>query len=173
RDRAALAATVISYRGRSAARDVARALGFDSDQLDSLSDAFNWAHGEVDVGTRVREAGFDPDSPAVRRVLQLAHTLWGFPRHLSQHVGGFVISGAPLWELVPVENASMEDRTVIQWDKDDLEYMNLLKVDCLALGMLSCLRKCFDLLRRHRGIDLELATIPQEDGATYAMIQRA
>ncbi|HEY2346910.1 MAG TPA: error-prone DNA polymerase [Xanthomonadaceae bacterium] len=173
RERAALAATVICYRPRSAVRDVARALGFDSDQLDALSGAFNWAHGEVDVGTRVHEAGLDPGSPAVRRVLELARTLWGFPRHLSQHVGGFVISGAPLWELVPVENASMADRTVIQWDKDDLETLGLLKVDCLALGMLTCIRKCFDLLRRHRGMDLELATIPREDQATYAMIQRA
>jgi len=173
RERAALAATVISYRGKSAARDVARALGFDADRLDTLSAAFDWAHGDVPVETRVREAGFDTGSPVMKRVLQLAHTLWGFPRHLSQHVGGFVISGKPLWELVPVENATMDDRTVIQWDKDDLETLGLLKVDCLALGMLTCIRKCFDLLRRHRGIDYTLADFQGDDEATYAMIQRA
>ncbi len=173
RERAALAATVISYRSKSAARDVGRALGLATDQLEQLAGAFNWAHGDVPVETRLREGGFDPGSATMRRVVKLAQMLWGFPRHLSQHVGGFVISGAPLWDLVPVENAAMQDRTIIQWDKDDLETLGLLKVDCLALGMLTCIRKCFDLLRRHRGLDKCLADFQGDDPDTYAMIQRA
>ncbi|HEY0178163.1 MAG TPA: error-prone DNA polymerase [Dokdonella sp.] len=179
RERAALAATVISYRGKSAVRDVGRALGLPEDQLGRLTSMFS----RVDSGrTRadwLRERGFDPDSAELERLYALARELIGFPRHLSQHVGGFVISEHPLHALVPVENAAMPERTIIQWDKDDLETMKLLKVDCLALGMLTALRKCLDLLdahglRRHRGRRAELADIPQEDDeAVYAMIRAA
>jgi error-prone DNA polymerase len=173
RERAALAATVIGYRDRSAARDLGRALGFGEDRIEQLAAVFAWGQGDADLGLRLRERGFDPESEELHRFCVLMTDLEDAPRHLSQHVGGFVISGQPLWELVPVENASMDDRTVIQWDKDDLEYLGLLKVDCLALGMLTCLRKCFDLVDRHRGQRWTLATGPQDDDDTYAMIQRA
>jgi error-prone DNA polymerase len=173
RARAALAATVISYRGKSAARDVGRALGYSDDQLEQLSRVYS-RFGAASLGERLRERGFDPASPALRQFLVLVRELLGFPRHLSQHVGGFVIAEQPLHTLVPVENAAMPERSVIQWDKDDLETLGLLKVDCLALGMLTCLRKCFDLLRAHGGPDLELAQVLQRhDEATYAMISRA
>jgi len=173
RERAALAATVISYRTKSALRDVARALGFSVDQVDQLSRSI-WVHdGEETLAARLAEAGFDPEAPTVRRVVTLARELHGFPRHLSQHVGGFVICDAPLSTLVPVENAAMPERTIIQWDKDDLDAMGLLKVDCLALGMLTCLRKCFDLIEPLRGRRWKLETLPKEDPATYAMIQKA
>lgn len=173
RDRAALAATVVSYRGKSAVRDVATALGLPSDQVARLSGCYGWGNGGTPMAQRLAEAGFDPGNPLITRVLALTEALEGHPRHLSQHVGGFVISDAPLSTVVPVENAAMADRTIIQWDKDDLETMKLLKVDCLALGMLTCIRKALDLVRVHRGHDLELATIPPGDAPTYAMIQRA
>ena len=173
RGRAALAATVISYRAKSAARDVGRALGFSQDQLEQLSRIFGRGQDGAQIAVLLRERGFDPGQRAVRQLLALVGELLDFPRHLSQHVGGFVISEHPLDRLVPVENASMDGRTVIQWDKDDLESLGLLKVDCLALGMLTCLRKCFDLLRDHGGPDLELATVPADDGKTYDMICRA
>jgi len=173
RERAALAATVICYRGRSAVRDVAKALGLPPDQVDQLSGIFGWRGGDASLDERLREHGFDPQGAVLRRVLKLTAELRDMPRHLSQHVGGFVISDAPLAELVPVENAAMADRTIIQWDKDDLDTMRLLKVDCLALGMLSCVRRCLDLLRAHRGQDYSLATLPAEDPRTYEMIQRA
>ncbi|WP_266182243.1 error-prone DNA polymerase [Dyella humicola] len=173
RDRAALAATVICYRGRSAVRDVARALGLPMDQTDLLSRVFAWQDGDDPLEGRLRERGFDPDSPVLRRVLALTAELRDFPRHLSQHVGGFVISDQPLSHLVPVENASMPDRTIIQWDKDDLDTMRLLKVDCLALGMLTCIRKCLDLLKAHHGRELTLASMPKEDPKTYEMIRAA
>ena len=173
RERAALAATVISYRTKSALRDVAKALGFSADQVDQLSRSVS-VHDDSDaLAAHLAEAGFDPAAPAVRRAIALARELRGFPRHLSQHVGGFVICDAPLSKLVPVENAAMHERTIIQWDKDDLSAMGLLKVDCLALGMLTCIRKCLDLLRAHRGRDLTMAKIPKEDKKTYAMIQKA
>jgi error-prone DNA polymerase len=173
RDRAALAATVIMYRRKSAARDVGRALGLGDDQLNQLSEAYSHAHGDIPLAQRLRECGFDPTSRLLRQLVALVEELRGSPRHLSQHVGGFVISEHPLHTLVPVENASMADRTVIQWDKDDLESLRLLKVDCLALGMLTCLRRCFDLLREHCDLDYNLATLPPEDGKTYTMIQQA
>ena len=173
RDRAALAATVICYRGKSAVRDVAKTLGLPLDQVDQLSRVFAWWDGHADIADLLRERGFDPESAVMRRVLRLTGELLNKPRHLSQHVGGFVIADAPLSELVPVENAAMPDRTIIQWDKDDLDTMKLLKVDCLALGMLTCVRKCLDLLRQHRGQDYTMATLPSEDPQTYAMIQRA
>ncbi|TXK65668.1 error-prone DNA polymerase [Alkalisalibacterium limincola] len=173
RHRAALAATVICYRSRSAARDLARALGFSEDQVDQLSAVFGRGQSEAPLELRLRERGFDPDAPPIHRFLVLLDELKGFPRHLSQHVGGFIISDEPLSRLVPVENAAMPERTIIQWDKDDLETLGLLKVDCLALGMLSCIRGCFDLLRAHRRLDLDLAAVPEGDAPTYAMMQRA
>ncbi|MGD9602699.1 MAG: error-prone DNA polymerase [Gammaproteobacteria bacterium] len=173
RERAALAATVICYRAKSAVRDVAKALDLPADQVDQLSRALAWWDGASDPGERLRERGFDPAGPVLRRVLALTRELLDAPRHLSQHVGGFVISEQPLHHLVPVENASMPERTIIQWDKDDLETLGLLKVDCLALGMLTCVSKCLALLREVRGRDLAPATIPPDDADTYAMIQRA
>ncbi|HEX7349209.1 MAG TPA: error-prone DNA polymerase [Rhodanobacteraceae bacterium] len=173
RDRAALTAEVISYRGKSAVRDVAKALGLPPDAVNKLAFALGWWNGETPLDDRLIEAGFDPESPIIRRMLRLTRDLLKRPRHLSQHVGGFVISDAPLATLVPVENAAMPERTIIQWDKDDLDSLGLLKVDCLALGMLTCLRKCMDLLRQHHRRDLTLATIPAEDADTYAMLGRA
>ncbi|HET7064891.1 MAG TPA: OB-fold nucleic acid binding domain-containing protein, partial [Rudaea sp.] len=173
RNRAALAATVISYRRKSAVRDVGHALGLSDDALDQLSGIVTRVPSAQSPAEAMRERGFDPDSRVLRQLVVLVGELRGFPRHLSQHVGGFVISERPLHHLVPVENAAMPDRTIIQWDKDDLETMKLLKVDCLALGMLTCLRKCFDLLRRHAKLDLSLYGIPTDDQKTYDMICRA
>ncbi|KRE89485.1 DNA polymerase [Frateuria sp. Soil773] len=173
RERAALAATVIRYRGKSAVRDVAKAFGLPPDQVALLAECYGWSNGETPMDQRLRDAGFDPDNPLIARVLAVTSLLRGHPRHLSQHVGGFVISDAPLSTVVPVENAAMADRTIIQWDKDDLETMRLLKVDCLALGMLTCIRKAVDLVERHRGYHLYLARLAAGDPATYAMIQAA
>ncbi len=173
REHAALAATVIRYRTRSALRDVGRALGFSSDQLEQLASAAGHRRTAMPLAERLREAGFDPQSATLRRLLALVEELRGFPRHLSQHVGGMVLTRDPLIRMVPVENAAMEARTVIQWDKDDLDAIGLLKVDCLALGMLSAIHRCFDLVERHRGRRHTLANVPAEDPATYAMIRRA
>ena len=174
RRRAALAATVIRYRGKSAVRDVAKAFGLPPDQVTLLAECFGWGNGEVPMERRLREAGFDPGNTMIRRVLAITAQLRDHPRHLSQHVGGFVISDAPLSTVVPVENASMPDRTIIQWDKDDLETMKLLKVDCLALGMLTCIRKAVSLVAKHRGYAIDLAHEPAAgDAPTYAMIQAA
>jgi error-prone DNA polymerase len=173
RDRTALAATVICYRTRSALRDVGKALGLPVDTVEHFSRIIGGWDSHTVLEQRLREHGYDPEAPILRKTIHLVRQLRGFPRHLSQHVGGFVISEQPLAALVPVENAAMPDRTIIQWDKDDLEAMKLLKVDVLALGMLSCIRRCLDLLRAHRGRDYTLATIPAEDKATYEMIQRA
>jgi error-prone DNA polymerase len=170
RQRAALAATVISYRGKSATRDVGRALGLPDDALDQLTSMYSRVSGNETYDEELRSRGFDPESLVMKQLKALVRRLVKFPRHLSQHVGGFVISDQPLHHLVPVENASMPDRTIIQWDKDDLESMTLLKVDCLALGMLTCIRKCFDLLRLHRIDDLMLHTVKQDDKPTYDMI---
>ncbi len=173
RERAALAATVVRYRGKSAVRDVARAFGLPPDQIGLLAECYGWGNGGTAMAQRLRESGFDPDNPLIARVLAVTDMLEGHPRHLSQHVGGFVISDTPLWNMVPVENAAMADRTVIQWEKDDLESLGLLKVDCLALGMLTCIRKAFDLVKAHRGYELALDTVPQKDTPTYQMIQAA
>ncbi|WP_197706301.1 error-prone DNA polymerase [Pseudomonas izuensis] len=173
RARAALTAVVSTYHAAGAVRDVAKALGLPPDQINALADCCgHWSDATPPV-ERLLEGGFDPESPVLRRVLSLTGQLIGFPRHLSQHPGGFVISEHPLDTLVPVENAAMAERTIIQWDKDDLDAVGLLKVDILALGMLSAIRRCFDLLRRHRDLDLSLATIPSEDSSTYDMIGRA
>lgn len=173
RHRAALTAVVNTYHAAGAVRDVARVLGLPVDQVDALAKCCGRWSDRIPDDQRLAEAGFEASSPSLRRVLVLAGELIGFPRHLSQHPGGFVISQQPLDQLVPVENAAMAERTVIQWDKDDLDMVGLLKVDVLALGMLSALRRCFDLLQRHRGQHLTLANIPSEDPATYAMISRA
>ncbi|HVV96560.1 MAG TPA: error-prone DNA polymerase [Rhodanobacteraceae bacterium] len=173
RERAALAATVISYRSRSAIRDVGKALGLPDDQLDVLAGMYSRIRSGKSCDECLRERGFDPTSPIFDKLFKLAGELIGFPRHLSQHVGGFVISEHPLHTLVPIENAAMPERTIIQWDKDDLESMRLLKVDCLALGMLTCLRKCFGLLHEHKNLTLGLPDVPRDDEETYKMIQAA
>ncbi|MDO5506039.1 MAG: error-prone DNA polymerase [Pseudoxanthomonas suwonensis] len=173
RERAALTAVAIRYRGRSALRDVAKALGMAPDEIDALARTMtHWDH--CADPQHVREAGFDPDSPLLRRVLVLAAELARLPRHLSQHPGGFVICDAPLHTLVPVENAAMDGRTVIQWDKDDLDTLGLMKVDVLGLGMLTAVRKTLALLRATGRRDFtDMAQLPQEDAATYDMICRA
>ncbi|MGQ0509297.1 MAG: error-prone DNA polymerase [Betaproteobacteria bacterium] len=168
RERAALAATVICYRPRSALRDMGRALGFEPAQLERVAKTLSWWDGRAVLPARLAEAGLDPEDTAVQRLLALAGDLVGFPRHLSQHVGGFVISRGPLAELVPVENAVMADRTVIQWDKDDLESLGLLKVDVLALGMLTAIRKALHFI----GLE-DMRRVPAEDPDTYAMIREA
>ena len=173
RARAALTANVICYRGRSAARDVARALGFPPDQVTAIGACFGRGGYGDDVTDRLAEAGFDPATPLMQRLLHLVEALHDHPRHLSQHVGGFVISDGPLSRLVPIENAAMPARTIIQWNKDDLDVLGMLKVDCLALGMLTCVRKTLALLARHRGRHLTPATIPPDDAATYDMISAA
>jgi error-prone DNA polymerase len=170
RERAALAATIITYRPRSALRDVGKALGLSELQASRLARSMQWWDGQRIDDSRVLEAGLDPDSPVIKRLLYLVREILGFPRHLSQHVGGFVISNGSLSELVPVENAAMPDRTVIQWEKTDLEDLGLLKVDVLGLGMLTAIRRSFDLLHTFDGRELTLATVPAEDPLVYDMI---
>ncbi len=173
RDRAGLAATVICYRGRSAVREVGKALGLSADTVGALAGAvWSW-DSEGPAAEQVRELGLDPESPRLAATLALTRQLIGFPRHLSQHVGGFVMTRGPLEELVPIENAAMPGRTVVEWDKDDLDALGILKVDVLALGMLTCLAKGLALLKRHHGRDLSLATVPAEDPAVYEMLCRA
>jgi error-prone DNA polymerase len=173
RDRAALAATLITYRSKSAVRDVGRALGLDLAQIDRLTRVFAWWDGGRIDDARIREAGFDPANPLIGRLVHLAAALHGFPRHLSQHVGGFVIARGLIERMVPVENAAMVDRTVIQWDKDDLDAMGLLKVDCLALGMLSAIRRALAMISAWQGREILMQGIPAEDPKVYEMIQRA
>ncbi len=173
RDRAGLAATVISYRIRSAIRDAGKALGLSLDAVDALAKQVDGYHHEPDLARRMCEVGIDPESAIGHRLHYAINNLVGFPRHLSQHVGGMVMTEGPLCELVPIENAAMADRTIIQWDKDDLESLGLLKVDVLALGMLTAIRKCFDLVEQHHGRHFTLATIPPNDTDTYDMICRA
>ncbi len=173
RDRAAIAATVITYRAKSAVRDAGKALGLDADQVDRLAGSLAWWDGRSALPERISEAGLDPASGQVAQLLELAGTLIGFPRHLSQHTGGFVIARDRLSRLVPIENAAMPDRSVIEWDKDDLDALGLLKVDVLALGMLSAIRRALDLIAARHGRPFALSDVPPEDPATYAMIQRA
>jgi error-prone DNA polymerase len=178
RERAALAATVICYRPRSALRDVGKALGLDLAQVDKLARGMQWWDGQRIDPDRIRASGFDPEDPVIARLIALTAEILGFPRHLSQHVGGFVIARGRLDELVPIENAAMPDRTVIEWDKDDLDALGLLKVDVLGLGMLSALRRAFQLINEFGGSSaapskLDLATVPGEDPAVYEMICRA
>ena len=178
RERAALAATVICYRPRSALRDVGKALGLDLAQVDQLARGMQWWDGQRIDPERIRASGFDPDDPVIARLIALTAEILGFPRHLSQHVGGFVIARGRLDELVPIENAAMPDRTVIEWDKDDLDALGLLKVDVLGLGMLSAMRRTFQLVNDFGGSsrvagELDLASVPGEDQAVYDMICRA
>ncbi|UPR51207.1 error-prone DNA polymerase [Vibrio cyclitrophicus] len=175
RERAALAATVISYRFKSAVRDVGKALGLQETQLDYFIKNTNRRDKNLGWQAQLTQLGLQPDSLKGQQFIHLVNEIIGFPRHLSQHVGGFVISSGPLYELVPVENAAMHDRTIIQWDKDDLETLGLLKVDVLALGMLSAIRKCFDLIKRIHGRSLTIAEITRlkDDPLVYGMIQRA
>ncbi|HEV7335574.1 MAG TPA: error-prone DNA polymerase [Bosea sp. (in: a-proteobacteria)] len=172
RERAGIAATVIHYRPRSAIREAGKALGLTEDVTARLA-ATQWGSWGSDITReQVRQAGLDPDNPVIAQAVQFAVRLLGFPRHLSQHVGGFVLMRGRLDETVPIGNAAMEDRTFIEWDKDDIDALRLMKVDVLALGMLTCIRKAFDLLREWEGKDYGLADIPQGDGKTYAMLQR-
>ena len=173
RDRAALTATLITYRPKSALRDVGKALGLTLDQVDRLAKSMAWWDGKQVKAERLREAGFDPDNPIIQQLAELTHELIGFPRHLSQHTGGFVIDNRKLSRLVPIENAAMPGRTVIQWDKDDLDALGLLKIDVLALGMLSAIRRCVDLINEYRGSHLTVADIPAEDPKVYDMLCHA
>jgi error-prone DNA polymerase len=171
RDHAALAATVICYRPRSAVRDVGKALGLDADRIDALAKNLAWVDAPGALEQRFREVGLN-DSRLARLYRHLVTELVGLPRHLSQHVGGFVISRDPVHSLVPIENAAMDERTLIQWDKDDLEALGLMKVDVLALGMLSAIRKMFALTANYREQPLTLPDVPADDEATYTMLSR-
>ena len=173
RDRSALCSTVIRYRGRGAVRDVGKALGLSEDLIKTLSSQI-WSWSEDGVESKhVEELNLNLADRRLRLALDLARQLHGAPRHLSQHPGGFVLTHDRLDELVPIEPAAMKDRQVIEWDKDDIDALKFMKVDCLALGMMSCMKRGLDLLRAHKGIDLDLATIPAEDPRTYAMIRKA
>jgi error-prone DNA polymerase len=173
RERAGLTATLITYQPRSAVRDVAKALGMGQAQADRLADVYQWWDRSEVNDEKIREAGLNPSTQMMRLLTELVSTLLLFPRHLSQHVGGFVMSHGPLCRLVPIENAAMDDRTVIQWDKDDLDALGLLKVDVLALGMLSALRWMLQLVNQRSGTHLSLATIPAEDPEVYRMVSKA
>jgi error-prone DNA polymerase len=172
RHRAAIIATVIHYRPRSAIRDVGKALGLTEDVTAALADTVwgSWGSGLNDM--QVKQAGFDPKNPMVALAIALATELIEFPRHLSQHVGGYVLTQDRLDTYVPIGNAAMDDRTFIEWDKDDVDALNMMKVDVLALGMLTCIRKCFDLIAEHKGERWELATIPQNQAEVYDMLCR-
>jgi error-prone DNA polymerase len=173
RNRAALAAVVISYRPRSALRDVGRALGIDLQRIDAVAKSQQWYDGRRISAERLRENGFDPESPICRLWAELTQQLIGFPRHLSQHPGGFVIARERMAELVPVENAAMPERSVIQWDKDDLDELGLLKVDILALGMLSAIRRALGFIGAKLGRAVRMQDVPDADAATYEMVSRA
>jgi error-prone DNA polymerase len=173
RHRAAMVNEIISYRPRSAIRDVGKAMGLSLDQVDRLAKNLDWWDSSDDLADRVRGIGLDPDDDRVMQSLELATRIQGFPRHISIHVGGFVISEQELRRRCPIEPAAMKDRTVIQWDKDDIDAVNFVKVDVLALGILTAIRKSFDMLRQWHGRDLELATVPPEDAFVYDMICRA
>ena len=170
RERAGLCATVIHYRPRSAIREVGKVMGLSEDVTSKLASTV-WGSFEAEVGdTRVKEAGMDLSDPYLRRVITLAREMTGMPRHLSQHVGGFILTERPLTEMVPIGNGAMPERSFIEWDKDDIDALGIFKVDILALGMLTCIARCFDLLRAHEGVDFELATVPSDDAPTYDML---
>jgi error-prone DNA polymerase len=171
RDRAAMVANVVRYRARSAVRDVGKALGLSETSLDRLAKLLS--HYDGPTVESLSGAGFDPTTPDHQHLLRLANTILDFPRHLSIHPGGFLLGHEPVYQLVPIENATMENRTVIQWDKEDIEALGLFKVDLLGLGALTQLDLCFRLLQKHRGIDLSMATIPPDDEATFDMICRS
>ncbi|MEO0981834.1 MAG: error-prone DNA polymerase [Pseudomonadota bacterium] len=170
RRRAALTATVISYRPRSAVREVCKALGLTQDIAAAMAGTVWGSWGDDIPDKDIAKAGLDPGNPMIRRAIQLTRQLIGHPRHLSQHVGGFVLTQGPLIETVPIGNAAMQDRTFIEWDKDDIDALGIMKVDVLALGMLTCIRKAFDFLARQKGIEHNLASLPQGDPATYDML---
>jgi error-prone DNA polymerase len=177
RDRAGLTATVVTYRAKGAVREVCKVFGLSTDMVAAMNElAWGWYSTSLKP-ERVRELGFDPDDPLLGQVLTVANDLMGFPRHLSQHVGGFVITRDRLDHLIPIAPAAMEDRTVVEWDKDDLDAIGILKVDVLALGMLSCIRRAFELLHQHYHIDLTLAQVLDleavDNGRVYAMTHRA
>jgi error-prone DNA polymerase len=172
RHRAGLAAAVISYRPKSAIRDVGKAMGLTEDVISALSGTQWGSWGSDITRAQVRQAGLDPDNPLIARVVGLARRLIGSPRHLGQHVGGFVLTRGRLDELVPIGNAAMDDRTFIEWDKDDIDTLRLMKVDVLALGMLTCIRKAFDYLEADEALRIGLADVPQDDARTYDMLCR-
>ena len=173
RDRAGLAATVIHFKGRSAIRGVGKAMGLSEDMVALLASQ-NWGSSPDGVADKELKAlGLDPKDKRLSQTISLIRELVGLPRHLSQHVGGFIITRRRLDELVPIENAAMQDRTVIEWDKDDLDALGILKIDVLSLGMLTCLRKCFDLIKQHYRKDYSLWTLPAEDPAVYEMLSKA
>jgi error-prone DNA polymerase len=169
RDRAGLCATVIHYRPRSAIREVGKVMGLSEDICASIAGTI-WGWGEDVTETHVKEAGLDLSDPHLARTIRLAEQLIGMPRHLSQHVGGFILTERPLIETVPVGNGAMPDRTFIEWDKDDIEELGILKIDVLALGMLTCIRKCFGLIDAVHGRPLDLATVPREEPRVYDML---
>ena len=172
RDRAGIAATVIHYRPRSAIREVGKVMGLSEDVTAALASTI-WGSMDPELeDARANDAGLDLTDPHLRRTMKLAEQLIGIPRHLSQHVGGFVLTERPLTETVPIGNGAMDDRTFIEWDKDDIDELGILKIDVLALGMLTCIRKCFDLIEQHHGEDWELATVPQEVPEVYDMLCR-
>ena len=171
--RAALTGVVTTYRPRSVLRDVGKALGVDLSVIDKVTKVSHRWNGRADLQQRLIDCGFDPHSGIVEKWSELAEKLMGFPRHLSQHPGGFIISHSKLSRLVPIENAAMADRSVVQWDKDDIDAVGLMKIDILALGMLSCLRRTLDLVTKRNGEPFELQDIPAEDPATYNMLCRA
>ncbi|MDQ2065907.1 error-prone DNA polymerase [Xinfangfangia sp. CPCC 101601] len=170
RHRAGLCGTVIHYRPRSAIREVGKAMGLSEDVTAALAKTVWGSWGSSMGEANSREAGVDLSDPLLSRALKLAEQMIGMPRHLSQHVGGFILTEGPLHETVPIGNGAMPERSFIEWDKDDIDALGILKVDILALGMLTCIRKCFDLLRNHYGIDYDLTTLPREDKATYEML---
>jgi error-prone DNA polymerase len=173
RERAAITGLVISYRPKSAIRDVGKALGMPLETVDAIAKGHQWWDGGAVRPDRLQEVGLSVDSLQVQQLLQLTGQLIGFPRHLSQHTGGFVLTKGPLCRMVPIENASMPERTVIEWDKDDLDALGLLKVDCLALGMLTAIRKALDFIGLRKGCMFGMQDIPAEDSATYDMICKA
>ena len=173
RHRAAIAATVITYRPRSAVREVGKVMGLSEDVTSALASTVWGSWGAEIPKEQIRQAGLDLDDPLLKMTVDLTQELLGFPRHLSQHVGGFVLTEDPLEELIPIGNAAMDDRTFIEWDKDDIDELGILKVDVLALGMLTCIAKCFAQIKTHYGQNLTLANIDQEDPCVYEMLQRA
>jgi len=173
RERAGMTAEVIRYRLRSAVRDMGKAVGLSLDRLAAIADCLDVADAREALPGRLREAGLDPESDTGRRLVWLVNELIGFPRHLGQHVGGMVITRGDLRDLVPIQPAAMPGRTIVQWDKDDLDELGILKVDCLALGMLTAIRRAFDLIENAGGPPLTLASVPAEDPAVYEMISQA
>jgi len=170
RERAGIAATVIHYRPRSAVREVGKVMGLSEDVCAAIASNY-WGSMEAEIAEeRAADAGLDMNDPHLKRVMRLAEQLIGMPRHLSQHVGGFILTERPLTETVPIGNGAMEDRTFIEWDKDDIEELGILKIDVLALGMLTCIRKCFDLIAEHHGERWDLAAVPQEVPEVYDML---